>query len=215
MLSDFLRVGVLCSKRAPGFQGLMHHPFRGTSFEIECVISSDIAFGECGVPVITHPIRDFYDRHRAPLSDRSVRELYDRFTAEMFRCLGVDVVVLLGYLYVVTKPLLNAFPGRVINVHDGAPAYPGLHATRDAILAGERATWSIAHLVTENLDGGPVLACSDAYPVAPFATEAASVPERDIVRAYAYAQREWMMRSSWGNLVARALERIAVPEVVA
>jgi len=35
MLSDFLRVGVLSSKRAPGLEGLLHHPFRGKSFEIE------------------------------------------------------------------------------------------------------------------------------------------------------------------------------------
>ncbi|HSP33750.1 MAG TPA: formyltransferase family protein, partial [Thermoanaerobaculia bacterium] len=212
-LSDFLRVGVLCSKRAPGLDGLLHHPFRRSSYEIDCVISSETSFPDSGVPVITHPIRSFYDHHRAPLRDLGTRELYDRFTVEMLRCFGVDVIVLLGYLYVVTDPLLKAFPGRVINVHDGLGTYPGLHATRDAIMAGENATWSIVHQVTAQLDAGPMIAKSDPFPVAPFATEASATGEHDVVRAYAYAHREWMMRSCWGNLVVRALEQVAALEV--
>lgn len=210
MLNDFLRVGVLCSKRAPGLSELMHHPFRGRMFEVDCVISSDSSFGECGAPVITHPIHSFYDHHGAPVRDMTIRALYDRFTAEMFRSVGVNVVVLLGYLYVVTDPLLKGFPDHVINVHDGPAKYPGLHATRDAITAGERATWSIVHHVNETLDGGPVIACSEPFPVAPFAYEAAVAGQQDIVRAYSFAHREWMMRSSWGGLVVRALEYLAV-----
>ena len=211
MLNDFLHVAVLCSKRAPGLRSLLHHPFRGTSFEVDCVITSEEVFPECGVPVITHGIRTFY--RGAPIRDLNVRAVYDRFTAEMLRCLGVDVVVLLGYLYVVTEPLLLAYPDRLLNVHDGTAKYPGLHATRNAILAGESATYTMVHRVTEELDGGPVVAMSEPFPVAPFARDAAASGEHDIVRAYAYAHREWMMRSAWGSLVARALEHVAVEEV--
>ena len=211
MLNDFLHVGVLCSKRAPGLQALLHHPFRGTSFEIDCVVTSEESFAECGVPVVTHGIRSFY--RGAPIRDLSVRYLYDRFTAELLRCLGIDVVVLLGYVYVVTEPLLRAYPDRIINVHDGTVKYPGLHATRDAIFAGEAATYTMVHHVTPQLDAGPVIAMSNPFPVAPFARDAAASGEHDIVRAYAYAHREWMMRSTWGNLVVGALEQVAIQEV--
>jgi phosphoribosylglycinamide formyltransferase-1 len=213
MLSDFLRVGVLSSKRAPGLDGLLHHPFRGKSFDIECVVSSDSHFGECGVPVITHPIRAFYDERQTPIRDRRVRATYDEQTAELFRRIGVDIILLLGYLYVVTDELLGAFPGRVINIHDGTSKYPGLHATRDAILAGESATFSMVHHVTPDIDAGPVIAMSHPFAVAPFVLDAAASGEHDVVRAYAYAHREWMMRSTWGSLAVRALEQVAALEV--
>lgn len=204
-----LNVAILCSKRAPGLDGVLHHPFRRSLYDIDCLITTEASFAECGVPAITHPIRSFYDSHGAPLSDLSVREFYDRFTTEMLRSLGIDVVVLLGYLYVVTDPLLHAFPDCVLNVHDGTEKYPGLHATRDAIVAGALETRSMVHVVTSELDRGPIIERSEAFPVAPFAYDAARAGETDIVRAYAYAHREWMMRSSWGDLVVRALERVA------
>jgi phosphoribosylglycinamide formyltransferase-1 len=133
------------------------------------------------------------------------------FDAETARLLhGFDVVVLYGYLFVLTEPMLVAFPDRIINLHDSdLPKYPGLHATRDAILAGERETRSVAHIVTPDLDAGPVIARSEAFPVAPFVHEAVRAGHMDIVRAYAYAQREWMMRSAWAALAATAIERVA------
>jgi len=149
------------------------------------------------------------DRH-APR--RSEREAFDAETAAMLRPFHPDAVVCLGYLYVITQPLLSAF--RILNVHDSdLPRYPGLHATRDAIYAGERETRSSVHVVTSVLDGGPVLARSDSFPVAPFVHEAVARGEHDIVRAYAYAQREWMMRSTWGALAADALEHFVMEAV--
>lgn len=148
---------------------------------------------------------------------RSDRRAFDAETASMLRAHDVDAVVLLGYLFVITEPLLAAYPDRILNVHDadltlrnedGSPRYPGLHATRDAIYAGERETRSSVHLVTPELDAGPVIARSEAFAVAPFIHEAVARGEHDIVRAYAYAQREWMMRSTWGALAAQALDVI-------
>ncbi|HEU4887342.1 MAG TPA: formyltransferase family protein [Thermoanaerobaculia bacterium] len=178
-----LKLGVLCSKRAPGLEALRERT------NVVCVLE-----------------------RQAPR--RSEREPFDAETAAMFRRFHVDAVVCLGYLYVITEPLLAAFPDRILNVHDSdLPRYPGLHATRDAIYAGERETRTSVHIVTPQLDGGPVLARSEAFPVAPFVHEAVARGEHDIVRAYAYAQREWMMRSTWGALAADALERLVLEEV--
>jgi folate-dependent phosphoribosylglycinamide formyltransferase PurN len=138
----------------------------------------------------------------------------DAVTHDLFLAAGVDVVLLLGYRYIVRDPLLSAFP--ILNIHDsdlritrpdGERRYIGLHSTRDAILAGEKETRSTLHVVTEKLDGGPIVSVSRAYPVAPFVHEAAIAGHIDIVKAYAYAQREWMMRDAWGEMLIAALAR--------
>ncbi|MGZ5440885.1 MAG: hypothetical protein ACXW5J_03220 [Thermoanaerobaculia bacterium] len=59
---------------------------------------------------------------------------------------------------------------------------------------------STLHVVTEKVDGGPILSLSRAYPVAPFVHQAAATGHMDIVKAYSYAQREWMMRDAWGEM---------------
>jgi hypothetical protein len=58
-----------------------------------------------------------------------------------------------------------------------------------------------------------MLVQSEPFPVAPFVHEAVAAGETDIVRAYAYAQREWMMRSAWAALAAEAIERLALEAV--
>jgi folate-dependent phosphoribosylglycinamide formyltransferase PurN len=221
MLIEPLHIGVLCSSRAPGLDALLRNPQHGVLYNIDCVISTELSFPEVGVPVITHPIDTFYDTFGAAKRDMRIRTHYDAATAEMLSLLGVDAVVMLGYLYVVTSPLLALLPDRIFSVHDadllvrrgdGRPKFPGLHATRDAILAGEKSTRSSVHLVTADVDGGPVVARSHAYDVAPFAIDAARAGHTDIVRAYAYAHREWMMRDSWSDLVVEALEEVALLE---
>jgi len=188
-----LNVAVLCSKRAPGLAELRERA------NVVCALD------------------------RVPRRGAD-RKAFDAETADLLRAYDADVIILLGYLFVITEPLLNAFPDRILNVHDadlalrnpdGSPRYPGLRSTLDAIVAGERETRSSVHLVTPELDGGPVIARSKAFPIAPFVHEAAARGENDIVRAYAYAQREWMMRSSWGELAFEAIERITVQKAVA
>ncbi len=198
-----LNVAVLCSKRAPGIEALLP--------SVTCVIATHkSAVLPSGAPVIHHPIRAYEDRRT-----------YDAMTAHVLRELDVDVVLCLGYIYVLTDAMLNAFPQRIFNIHDsdltirredGERKYVGLRSTRDAILAGERETRSTLHLVTEKLDGGPILALSRAYPVAPFVQEAAAAGHTDIVKAYAYAQREWMMRDSWGALALSVVGRQSMVE---
>ena len=173
-----LKLGVLYSHRAPGLEDLRRR------VPIACLLQ------------------------RVPSKGRS-RIDFDYETANLLIAEGVDVVLLLGYLYIVTEPLLATFPDRILNLHDSdLPLYPGLHATRDAILAGARETRSVAHIVTPELDAGPVIARSEAFPVAPFVHEAVRAGHMDIARAYAYAQREWMMRSTWGALAATDVERV-------
>jgi phosphoribosylglycinamide formyltransferase 1 len=70
----------------------------------------------------------------------------------------VGVVCLAGFMRLVGKPLLNAFPNRILNIHPSLlPAFPGLDAQRQAIEHGVRVSGATVHLVTAELDGGPII----------------------------------------------------------
>jgi len=80
---------------------------------------------------------------------------------------GVDLVVLAGYMRVVKAPLLDAFPGRIINIHPSLlPAFRGLAAWKQALEAGVPEAGCTVHLVDSGVDTGKILAQA-AVPVLP------------------------------------------------
>ena len=83
---------------------------------------------------------------------------------------GVDLVVLAGYMHLLTRPFLARFPERIVNVHPSLlPAFPGAHAIDDALEAGVEATGVTVHVVDAGLDTGPVLR-QEPVPVEPRTT---------------------------------------------
>lgn len=222
LIAPPLKVGVLCSRRAPGLLHLLDHdPRRGSAYDIACCITSDDGFVEQarverrGIPCFSHPFAPFRQARHAALQDMDVRAEYDAETAGLLARHDVEVVLLAGYLLILTAPMLVAFEGRIINVHHsdllertagGRVRYPGLRAVRDAIRAGETETRATAHIVTERLDDGPVLMRSSAYPVPPVAAWARERDDRDVLSAAAWAHQEWMLRDAWGPLLVAALE---------
>jgi phosphoribosylglycinamide formyltransferase-1 len=82
----------------------------------------------------------------------------------------VELVVLAGYMHLLTKPFLDRFPARIVNVHPSLlPRFPGAHAIDEAVAAGVGETGVTVHLVDEGVDTGPILA-QEAVPVAPAGT---------------------------------------------
>lgn len=84
------------------------------------------------------------------------------YDAEVVRRLTrheVDTVALAGFMRILTPLFLRAFAGRVVNVHPSLlPAFPGLHAIRQALGHGVKVTGVTVHLVDEGVDTGPILA---------------------------------------------------------
>jgi phosphoribosylglycinamide formyltransferase 1 len=77
----------------------------------------------------------------------------------MLRRAGVDLVVLAGFMRVLHAPMLNAFPGRIINIHPSLlPRFPGLEAWKQALAAGEEVTGCSVHYVNEKIDHGQIIA---------------------------------------------------------
>jgi phosphoribosylglycinamide formyltransferase-1 len=229
---DVARVAVLCSGRAPGLPHLLkREQGRVVGWDIVCCLTSAEAFeGEAdvasaGIPIVRHPVDRFYAAH-APhrrLSDLTVRERYDRETRHLLDAYQPDLIVLAGYLLLLTGPMLDAYPLRIINVHHsdlaqrnarGGPRYPGLRAVRDAILAGETETRSSTHLVTECVDDGPVLMRSRAFAVPDVARWALANGEHDVLRRVIWAHQEWMLRSAFGPLLEQSIEQMTLLERV-
>lgn len=88
-------------------------------------------------------------------------------TAARLREAGVELVCLAGFLRIVKRPLLAAFPGRIINIHPSLlPAFPGLAAWRQALAAGVAETGCTVHFVDAGMDTGPVIV-QESVPVLP------------------------------------------------
>jgi len=95
------------------------------------------------------------------------REERDYVMATWLEQHGVELVVLAGYMHLLTQPFLDRFPQRIVNVHPSLlPEFPGLHAIDDALAAGVDTTGVTVHLVDEGVDSGPVIR-QEPVPVEP------------------------------------------------
>lgn len=85
-------------------------------------------------------------------------EAAERRVIERAREAGADFVVLAGFMRVVTATLIDAFPNRIINIHPSLlPAFPGLHAQKQALEYGVRVSGCTTHFVNAGVDAGPVI----------------------------------------------------------
>ena len=76
----------------------------------------------------------------------------------LFEAYQVDMIVMAGWMRIVSKKFIDAYPGQIINLHPSLlPKYKGLYAVEQAIKAGEAETGCSVHFVTEELDSGAVI----------------------------------------------------------
>ena len=100
------------------------------------------------------------------------REDFDRALVEELRKRGVELVVLAGFMRVLTPVFLGAFPQRVLNIHPALlPAFPGIHAQKQALDYGVKLAGCTVHFVDAGTDTGPIIAQA-AVPVLPGDDEA-------------------------------------------
>ncbi|MEC4894321.1 MAG: phosphoribosylglycinamide formyltransferase [Oscillatoria sp. PMC 1051.18] len=109
-----------------------------------------------GVPAILLNHRDF-----------SRREDLDRKIVEKFQEAGVELIVMAGWMRVVTPVLLDAFPGKIVNIHPSLlPSFKGIRAVEQALAANVKITGCTAHLVSLEVDSGQIL-LQAAVPILP------------------------------------------------
>lgn len=149
------RVAVLISGGGTNLQAIIDAAGRGEiPVDVACVVSDQgKAFGlqraeRARIPTRIQEAAGFPDR-----------DAYDRALGGLLDDVCPDIVVLAGFMRILTGALVRRWQGRMLNVHPSLlPDYRGLHTHRRVLEAGERWHGTSVHFVTEELDGGPVIA---------------------------------------------------------
>ncbi len=101
----------------------------------------------------------------------SSRDDYFAHVADEMRKHHIGLIILAGFMRLVGKTLIDAFPNRIMNIHPALlPSFPGLHGQKDAVEYGVRISGCTVHFVDEGMDTGPVI-IQAAVPVMPDDTE--------------------------------------------
>ncbi|MEJ7787700.1 MAG: phosphoribosylglycinamide formyltransferase [Solirubrobacteraceae bacterium] len=144
-----MRVGVLASGSGTNLQALLDDP------EIEVVA---VASDKADVPALQRAAGARVPAAVFARDDFDDREARDVAMADWLDRAGVELVVLAGYMQLLSATFLARFPDRVLNVHPSLlPAFPGLNAIGDAVGYGVKVFGVTVHLVDEGVDTGPIL----------------------------------------------------------
>ncbi len=162
-----LRVGVLGSGRGSNLQALLDAAARPGYPARVVVVVSDKERAQAlerarahGVATVWLNPKDFGDR-----------AAYDAALGRLLEEHRVGLVCLAGFMRILTPELVRAFAGRVLNIHPSLlPAFPGLHAQRQALDYGVKVAGATVHFVDEGVDTGPI-ALQASVPVQPDDTE--------------------------------------------
>jgi phosphoribosylglycinamide formyltransferase-1 len=160
-----LRLGVLGSGKGSNFQAIMEAIVNGRlNAEVRIVISDVNHSG------ILDLARDFKVPGLYVRPGRFRTSIEPDIEADIVRLLveaGVELVVLAGFMRILKKPLLSAFPQKIINIHPSLlPKFPGLEAWKQALAAGEKVTGCTVHYVDANVDSGEMLG-QETVPILP------------------------------------------------
>ena len=153
-MSGLLKLGVLISGNGSNLQSIVDHIEEGSlKAIIKIVISNNPeAYGitrakKLGIPVVFLRNGDFQNKAA--------------FDLELIRILKnncVDLVILAGFMRIITPALLNAFPHKIMNIHPALlPSFPGIHGQKQALDYGVKLSGCTVHFVDEGVDTGPII----------------------------------------------------------
>jgi phosphoribosylglycinamide formyltransferase-1 len=148
------RIGVLLSGRGSNFLALQAAIERGEVPARIVLVASNVAEApglerarELELPTLAIP-------HRGEPS----RQAHDEKMVAALKEAGAEWICLAGYMRVLTSTFIQAFPGRILNIHPSLlPSFPGLDAQEQAFAHGVKVSGCTVHLVDEGLDSGPIV----------------------------------------------------------
>jgi phosphoribosylglycinamide formyltransferase-1 len=156
--TDALRVAVLASGRGSNLQAVIDAIEAGTiQAKIVAVISN-----KKEAPALErarrHGLAGLFVDPKPYVGRPDSREAYDRELLDVLRRHDVELVLLAGYMKIVTTVLLEAFTNRIMNIHPSLlPSFPGLDVQKKAIEWGCKLAGCTVHFVTEGVDEGPII----------------------------------------------------------
>ncbi len=149
-----LALGVLASGRGSNFQAIIDEIEQGRLNASVRLLVVDNPGAYAVERARKHAIEYLY------LDPKGFRSRDDYFAgiAKELKSRGVGLVVLAGFMRIVRKPLIAAFPCQIINIHPALlPCFPGLHGQRQAVDYGVRISGCTVHFVDEGMDTGPII----------------------------------------------------------
>jgi phosphoribosylglycinamide formyltransferase 1 len=158
MAMSKVRLGVLASGRGSNLQAIIDAIESGSVHARVAVVISNKKGAQALERARAHGVPDVYlDPARyAGMNDK--REAYDRGVLDILRKHEVDLVLLAGYMKIVTPVLIDAYRNHMMNIHPSLlPSFPGLEAQKQALEWGAKVSGCTVHFVTEGVDEGPII----------------------------------------------------------
>ncbi|MFL6857504.1 MAG: phosphoribosylglycinamide formyltransferase [Allosphingosinicella sp.] len=150
---DRVKVGVLVSGRGTNMIALSEYKRREPRWYDLALVASNVPEARALVAAKRLNIPVWTKSHKG-----MAREDFDALLDEALRVAGCEVVALAGYMRLLSPGFVRAWQGRILNIHPSLlPAYKGLDTHRRALEAGETIAGCSVHLVTDELDEGPIL----------------------------------------------------------
>lgn len=149
-----LKLGVLASGRGSNFQSIIDEIENGRLNAGIKLLIVDNPKAFAIERARKHAIEHLIIRPK----DCTTKEDFYLKIADELRNREVELVILAGFMRIVGKPLIDAFPDRIMNIHPALlPSFPGLHSQRQAVEYGVRISGCTVHFVDEGMDTGPII----------------------------------------------------------
>ena len=154
-MAEKVKIGVLASGRGSNLGAIIEAVEAGKINAEVAVVLSDVSGAYALERAWSHNIAaEFVD----PKPYKGRREDYDRALFERLRAHGVGLVLLAGYMRIVSTVLVEAFNNRMMNIHPALlPSFPGLHVQKKAIDHGVKFSGCTVHFVDGGMDTGPII----------------------------------------------------------
>jgi phosphoribosylglycinamide formyltransferase 1 len=153
-----LLLGVLASGRGSNLQAIIDAIERGTLQAQVAVVVSNKQDAPALERARRHGLTDVFLDPKPYAGQPNSREAYDHTVLEVLRKHDVELVLLAGYMKIVTPVLIDAYRNRIMNIHPALlPSFPGLNAQKQALDWGVKIAGCSVHFVTEGVDEGPII----------------------------------------------------------
>jgi phosphoribosylglycinamide formyltransferase 1 len=150
-----IKVGALVSGRGSNLQAIIDNIETGALSAEVAVVISDQPDAYALERARKHNIPGV---HVSARGFKGKRDEYDSLLVRELQKHNVELVVLAGFMRIITPALLKAFPNRVMNIHPALlPSFPGLHVQKAAIEHGVKFSGCTVHFVDEDMDTGPII----------------------------------------------------------
>jgi phosphoribosylglycinamide formyltransferase-1 len=153
-----LRLGVLASGRGSNLQAIIDAIEEGRLQAQVAVVISNKKDAPALERARRHGLTDVFLDPKPYAGRPDARAAYDQAVLEALRKHDVELVLLAGYMKIVTPLLIEAYRNRMMNIHPALlPAFPGLDGQRQALDWGAKIAGCTVHFVTEGVDEGPII----------------------------------------------------------